>query len=294
MAGWLGKQTEKDSEIDAMSDGLILHNLLDILETHAPSTLAESWDNVGLMVGDPAHAVSGILVALDPTAAVLDEALASGLNTVITHHPLIFQPLKSVRFDQPTGRILQQAITDKIAVLGCHTNLDKIHGGVNDALAAALGLIDTKPLAPEIAGHIEPLGFGRHGRLPTPRKATDFLEFLAKSLGLTVIAVAGKLPELISTVAVCGGSGSDLAESAMHVGAQVYITGEVKHSTARWAEARDFCVIDAGHYASEKPVVATLTAFLKKTANEKRWGIDVVAATRQKNPFVFYEVQAPR
>ena len=270
---------------------MALHDFLVVLDELAASSLAEAWDNVGLMVGDPTQIVSGVLIALDPTEAVLDEALERGLNTIVTHHPLIFQALKAVRVDQPLGRVLAKAITHGLAVIGCHTNLDKVDGGVSEALAVGLGLIEITPLLVETGaaagqGHVP--GFGRHGRFPVPKSKAVFLKDLAAALELEVIAVVGHLPERISTVAVCGGSGSDLAESARAAGVQVYITGEVKHSTARWAEACDFCIIDAGHYASENPVVPALAAVLQKTGAVRGWGIDIVATARQRNPVALY------
>lgn len=261
--------------------------LLALLEEVASFALAEAWDNVGLMVGDAAAGVSGILIALDPTVEVLEEAVGLGVNTVITHHPLIFHPLKSVCTDQPMGRFLRKALEKNIAVIGCHTNLDQALGGVNDALADALGLEDTKPLVLN-SNADQQTGFGRYGRFPEPLDGPGFLKRIAKTLDLPVVSVAGRLPERIETVAVCGGSGSELTEAAFNMGAQVYITGEIKHSTARWAEARGFCVIDAGHFATENSVVPVLVDRLHKTLANRGQELPVRATVSQKKPFGFY------
>ena len=101
--------------------------------------------------------------------------------------------------------------------------------------------------------------------------------------------MAGKLPAEITTVAVCGGSGSELAETAYSCGAQVYVTGEVKHSTARWAEAAGFCIVDAGHFATENPVVESLAAVLQGILAEQNVSIPVKSSARQRNPFVFHQ-----
>lgn len=280
-----------------MTPLVTVQQLLDILEEIASSELAEAWDNVGLMVGEPGQEVNGILVALDPTESILAEAVAVGANIIITHHPLIFHPLKSVRTDQVVGRFLQKAMAAKISVIGCHTNLDSAGGGVNDALAMAVGLIDVQPL---IASSLEncdsdasaeslPVGLGRWGRLSSPMTDREFIRHLHDVLALSSFAVTGPLPATISTVAVCGGSGSELAEVAYSKGAQVYITGEVKHNTARWAEACDFCIIDAGHFATENPVVEALIHILQGYFAEKKgWTQKVIAARQQKNPFRFY------
>ncbi|MDH3393529.1 MAG: Nif3-like dinuclear metal center hexameric protein, partial [Desulfobulbaceae bacterium] len=108
--------------------------LVSVLNELAAFSLAESWDNVGLLAGDPAQQVRGILVALDPTEEVLDEAVANGCNVIITHHPLIFKPLKAVRLDQPIGRLLGRSLAAGVAMIACHTNLDLVGGGVNDVL----------------------------------------------------------------------------------------------------------------------------------------------------------------
>jgi len=106
---------------------------------------------------------------------------------------------------------------------------------------------------------------------------------------LPSLRVAGKIPEKISTVAVCGGSGSELAEAAFASGVQVYITGEVKHSTARWAEASGFCIIDAGHFATERPVVESLVNTLASVFAEREISIPVKSSAKQQNPFTHYQ-----
>ncbi|MCF6291051.1 MAG: Nif3-like dinuclear metal center hexameric protein [Desulfobacterales bacterium] len=270
-----------------MAQALTVQDILYSIEEIAPSSLAETWDNVGLLVGSPSQEVSGLLVALDPTEEVLNEALARGANTIITHHPLIFHPLKAVVIDEPVGRFLKQALAENIAVVGCHTNLDVIAGGVSDALAAALKLQDTRPLADTAAD----IGFGRIGTLAEPVPGEMLISRVSAALSLPGVNVAGPLPAMVETVAVCGGSGSDLAGAAYRAGAQLYLTGEIKHSTARWAEASGFCLVDGGHFATERPVVRLLAATLAQLSRKKGWNIPVMAADREQNPFTFHPVK---
>ncbi len=122
------------------SANITLQKIITILDGIAPFSLAADWDNVGLMVGDPNQEISGILVGLDPTELLLDEALRSGANLLVTHHPAIFNPVKSIRTDQPTGSFLAKALTKNIAVIGCHTNLDVVENGVSHVLAEKIGL----------------------------------------------------------------------------------------------------------------------------------------------------------
>jgi dinuclear metal center YbgI/SA1388 family protein len=276
-----------------MSGQLTVKDLLEILEGIAPVGLAEQWDNVGLMIGKPDQEVTGLLLALDPTEEVLAEAKALGVNAIITHHPLIFHPLKAIYTDQPLGRFLQKALASEISVIGCHTNLDQAANGVNDVLAACLGMKESRPLVPkaEPGNSVMNVGFGRLGNLAEPLSRKAFIAKLGEALDLNVLRVAGQVPDEISTIAVCGGSGSELAETAFAQGAQVYVTGEVKHSTARWAEAAGFCIVDGGHFATENPVVESLADNFRKIFSERRLGIAVQTSAKQKNPFVYYQLQ---
>ena len=266
-------------------------DLLKALDEFASFGLAEKWDNVGLMLGSPNQAIRGILVALDPTEEVLAEAREVGADCIITHHPLIFHALKAINTDEPLGRFLRLALQSSIAVIGCHTNLDQTAGGVSDVLAASLGIQDFKPLVPSatVSDSAAGIGFGRIGNLSDPLNGEAFIGYLCDFFKLPVLRVAGQLPEEITTVAVCGGSGSELAETAFARGAQVYITGEVKHSTARWAEAAGFCIIDAGHFATENPVVEALVEILQGIFVDMDIDIPVWPSVRQQNPFVYHQ-----
>ena len=267
---------------------MTIKDLLAILDNFAAFGLAEKWDNVGLMVGSKEQQVHGIIVALDPTEEILTEAKECSADCVITHHPLIFNPLKSIYTNQPLGRFLQGALKSGTSVIGCHTNLDQTAGGVNDVLASGLGLVDLRPLVPAADQDMD-IGFGRIGRLVEPLSREEFIGRLCDFFQLPGLRIAGGLPETITTVAVCGGSGSELAEKAMAGGAQVYITGEVKHSSARWAEAAGFCIIDAGHFPTENPMVDALVKMLEEKFSTQGITVPVRASARQQNPFTFLQ-----
>lgn len=268
---------------------LTLKSLLATLDNIAPFSKAEPWDNVGLMLGGPEEQpVTGIMVALDPTEALLDEAIARKANTVITHHPLIFHPLKSIPADQPTGRMIKKALANDLALIACHTNLDLISRGVSGILAEKLGLRDCVPLVEGTDDSGENrTGFGMIGRFESPYSGRSFIERLLSILPQPFLQVAGKVPDEISTVALCGGSGSDLAEKAWRLGAQVYITAEVKHQVARWAEAAGFCVIDGGHFATEHLVVPQLVQLLQEAFNRDQVTMKIFMSHEQQTPFRF-------
>ncbi len=267
---------------------LRVQDLLAVLDGIAPFSLAESWDNVGLMVGDPDRELTGVLVALDPTMDVLSEARERGINTVITHHPPIFHPLTSVRTDRTEGRFLEKALAWEVAVVSCHTNFDLAVGGVNDLLASGLDLLNVRSLAAGGTDDPAAAAFGRLGDLPRPMPTALFLEFLRERLTLPVLRLAGFLPEMISTVGVCGGSGSELAEAAMLAGAQVYITGEVKHSAARWAVETGFLLVDAGHFETENIAIPGLVARLQKVFAAMGGPLQIMASERQISPFAYH------
>lgn len=251
--------------------------------------MAESWDNVGLMVGEPGLTISAILIALDPTLEVLAEAKVKGCNTIVTHHPLIFTGMKSIRTDQPGGLILAEALNERLAIIGCHTNLDKVFGGVSDMLAAHLGLTNGRVLAPDPAtSGLDKIGFGRIGELPTPLTFEDFAALVRERLDVQVVKVAGPPPAKITTVAVCGGSGSELAPAAMAGGAQIYISGEIKHSMARWAESAGFCIVDCGHFATENIMVPGLARLIRSGFAELNLAVDVLTTENQTCPFRYY------
>ncbi len=264
-----------------------IDSILKSLNSLAPFSLAEDWDNVGLLVGNPEDPVSGIMIGLDPTASLLEEAIAQGANLVITHHPIIFQALKSIRTDQPTGALISKAIRQQIAIIACHTNLDVVTNGVSHVLAQRLGLGELTPLA-ACTSATPDLGLGRIGTLPAPVPGETFLARLCTLLALPTVAVAGLLPDTVQRVAVCGGSGSELAGTAQARGAQLFVTAEVKHHTARWAEEVGFCIIDAGHFATEHLASAALAAGLVTLLASQAIDIPVHTTEKQKNPFSFF------
>lgn len=270
-----------------MSADFTVKKLLKLLDAFCPFARAEEWDNVGLMVGDPQRRVSGILLALDPTEDLLAESRAHQCNTIITHHPLIFKPLTHLRPDLPPGRLIFTAIHQEINIIACHTNLDVVPGGVSDQLARRLELNHLQvlqPTAPAVADQREGIGFGRIGELTEPISGEDFLTRLLTALELEAAPVAGPLPALVRKVAVCGGSGSDLAPHARQAGADIFVAGEIKHAVARWAEMEEFCLVDAGHYHSENPMMAELAAWLQQQLAAAGRDIPVLGSRRQQSP----------
>lgn len=260
-------------------------DIISCLNDIAPFSSAESWDNVGLLVGNRSRVVRALLVALDPTNRLLDEARALGADTVVTHHPAIFRPLPAIDTADPTGRFLEQALGHKLNIIACHTNLDSARRGVNDALAELLGLTDLQPLVAPAMQQPDGTGLGRVGRYPDSLTGSDFIARVLNLLELPSCLVAGPLPARINTVALCGGSGAEFAELARQRGADVYLSAEIKHHVARWAEECGFCVIDGTHYATEKPVVPLLARRLREYVAERDWEVAIYETTTERTPF---------
>lgn len=263
-----------------------IKDILQTIETLAPSTLAEKWDNVGLLVGDANSEVSKTLIGLDPTNTLMDEALATGADTIITHHPVIFKPIASILTGDPLGKLLQKALANNINIIACHTNLDSTLDGVSDTLAKKLGLEDLRALEPSLKTEVSGTGFGRIGSYPHPLKKEEFLRRLFDVLQLETVNLAGKLPEEIKKVALCSGSGSELAPIAHRSGADIYISAEIKHATAIWANEVNFAIIDGTHFSTEKPATYTLAKKLSETSRQKGWEMETILTETERHPFV--------
>lgn len=258
-----------------------IQKLLDILEEIAPSALSESWDNTGLLVGDAEDEARGVLVALDPTFSLLTEAVDRGMNVVITHHPAIFHPLKSLCKDTPTGRLLHFAIKNNLHIIGCHTNLDAAPGGVSDVFAKRLDLTDIIPLVPSPCGQ-QDSGSGRIGNCRTPVTPVECIERIYQAIDTPWLLEAGPRPVHVQKIALCGGSGSSLAETAWQLGADLFITAEIKHSVARWAEEAGLWLIDGSHFGTEQLIIDPL---LKRISTELAGcGCDIVVKAARQNP----------
>ena len=353
------------------------------IEKMAPLTMAESWDNVGLLVGQADQSAPRVLLTVDVTLSVIEEAIEAGAGLIVSHHPFPFQPLRQIRTDSVNGTMLSKLLKHEIAVYAAHTNLDRASGGVNDALAAQLGLIDTKPLqlykeplvkivvfVPEEyetkvwtamseagAGHVgnysdcsfrtkgvgtfmpqagsRPFigqahqlssvaevkletiapasqsakivqamlgvhpyeevaydvfalqndhllgGLGRIGRLSAKMSLENFAVAVKTALGIDGIRVYGNMATQIDLVAVCGGSGMDCAKQACREGASVLVTGDIRYHEAQEALAQGLCLIDAGHFATEYPVLAVLQNYLQNYAEKESWNSRFMIARKQ-------------
>ena len=200
--------------------------------TAAPPDLAASWDSNGLICGDPADPVRSILLAVDPVAAVVDEAVDSGVDMIITHHPLYLRGTDHVAATDPKGRSIHRLIRAGIALLNAHTSLDAAHGGVAEALAERVGLTSAVPLEPDPASPEQ--GIGRIGVLPQPVTLRQLAADVAAALPDSApgLLVGGDLDAVVERIAVSGGAGDSLLQRARQAGADVFLTADLRHHPA--------------------------------------------------------------
>lgn len=219
----------------------------------APRALAADWDNVGLLAGRADREVRRILVSLDITEAVVEEAERMGADLLVSHHPVIFHPAKSVTDRDPAGRLLFRLISAGLSAVCMHTNLDAARGGVNDALAAALGLENA---APASEGGIE-----RIGMLPEALPLPEFLAKVKAALSPSGMRYAdGGRP--IRKVAVGGGACGDFLWEAAALECDAFVTADLKYNHFLDAQALGLTVIDAGHFPTEDVVCPVLVNYL--------------------------------
>lgn len=220
-----------------------------------PADGAESWDAVGLIAGDPAEPVQRILLAVDAVLDTVDEALRADADLLLVHHPLLLRGVTTVAADRSKGAVLTRLIRGGCALLAAHTNADVVERGTSGVFAQRLGLLDARPIVP---GADPARGLGRVGTLPTPTTLGTLARALGDLLPHTAggIRVAGDFERPISTVALCGGAGDVYLAHPVVLGADVYITSDLRHHPASEAAehariAGGPALIDVSHWASE-------------------------------------------
>lgn len=268
-------------------------DIIGVMEKLAPPVLAEAWDNCGLQVGSRRWPVKKVWVALDPLLSVIEKAIEKQVDLVITHHPLVFHPLKQIDLDTPVGKAIGAAVRGKVAVYAAHTNLDSASGGINHLLAEKMGLQNLEPLEPvktpctenKVDEQTSKLGLGRIGTLPSSATLDDLARRIKTCLGIEHVKVAGDTGAKIRRVAVCSGAGSGLLERFLSSDGQVFISGDLKYHDAREVEAAGKSMIDVGHFASEHIIIDALVNKLQDAAKTVEWPILVEACRLEQDPF---------
>ncbi|MFZ7103800.1 MAG: Nif3-like dinuclear metal center hexameric protein [Peptococcaceae bacterium] len=364
-------------------------DIIKVLETLAHPKHGEHWDKIGLQVGDAAAEINRVMVTLDVTLPVIEEAVQKKVDLLVVHHTPLFNPLGEIRWDKPLGKIVRALIKADLSLYCAHTNLDSAKGGVSDVLAQKAGLQDVRILLPnwqqkyyklvvfvpggyedqvrsalgragagfignysdctfqlaglgtfrpregtrpfigekdrlekveefrietivpeeklqdvlevmveshpyeEVAYDVYPLanqgpstGLGRIGELVKEISLQDLMDNLSAELKIDYLRYVGDINSSVKKVALCGGSGASLIKYAVKQGADVFVTGDIKYHEAQEAESLGLALIDAGHFATENPVVEVVAQYLREAFGAE---INVVVSEMNTNPFEFYK-----
>ena len=245
------------------------------LERLAPLRLQDEWDNSGLQVGFPESDADRVLVCLDVTEEIVDEAVAKRCNLIVSHHPLLFKALRQVSDATYQQRCVVKALAAGISVYSAHTSLDNAPGGVNYEIARRLGLQDLRWLSPMEGADA---GSGLVGELPSPRRDADFLAEVKQLFGVESLRHSVPDGRLVRRVALCGGAGAFLLGEAVRSGADCFLSGEFHYHD--YFENRGVLLVELGHYQSEQFTQDLLCDYLK----EQCPGLQVVKTALNTNP----------
>lgn len=264
-----------------------------------PPQLAAGWDASGLVCGRTAAPVRHVHFAVDALAATADEAVEHGAGLLITHHPLLLRGAQFIPDTDYKGHVLHTLIEGQCGLLGAHTNADAAIAGVNEALCDALNLTDrtalAEPQTQELGGKEHPVGTGRVGTLPEPLTLRALSERLADALPATAggLRIAGRPEQRISRVALCGGAGDSLFEAVRSVGADVYITADLRHHPAsefreqELVRGTECALIDCSHAASESLWLQRAGERLQALLAERGHSITFTVSSLNTDPWDF-------
>ena len=270
-----------------ISDIMKIKDILGALEEFAPLALQDGYDNAGLQIGLAEDAeATGVLLSLDVTEEVVNEAVLRGCNLIVGHHPLLFHPVRSFTGKTHVERAILKAIKNDIAVYAAHTNLDVANGGVNFKMAEKLGLQKVELLSPRenyTTGQKELMaGDGVIASLPSSMSKKEFMENVKEVFRLKSLRVNNANPKTIKRVALCGGNGASLIPQAIEKGADVFITGEIGYHRFFGYE-KDILLLEIGHYESEQYTIELLRDIITKAAPS----VHVCKAETNINPIIY-------
>jgi dinuclear metal center YbgI/SA1388 family protein len=270
------------------------------IERFAPPIMQEAWDNSGWQINLRPGKVNRVLVSLEVTSALADEAERLGADVILTHHPLFFMPMKNIDAETFEGGYAAALIRAGISVYSAHTSFDAAPGGMNDKLAEMCGLVKVKPFFPDAkieapegivadgtgigsAGAGAPIA--RSGELEGSLPFWQYIDIVARQIGMEGrVKIVGDPGKPIRRVVVCGGGGGDYIPSVIEQGFDLYITSDIKHHQAQWAKERGLCLIDGGHYGTEKHFVPVAAANLRAEFGD---AIEVMETGVSADPFLF-------
>ncbi len=248
-----------------------------LIESFAPLSLQASWDNSGFVVGDSSREPRGVLLAVDVTPEVIDEALELGADMIITHHPIIFNPIKRLTSTTYVEQCVERAIKSDIILYAAHTNLDSAPRGMSWYLAKELGVESLEVLSTTSAD--SGVGFGVVGELAQQRPMVEYIEYVGKRLGCSVMRHSHIVGQECRRVAICTGSGGSLLQEARDADVDLYITADLRYNDFMTPSGA-FVVLDVGHFESEYCAINILFDILSK----KMINFALHTSRRSRNP----------
>jgi len=264
--------------------GCIVKDVVEVIETLAPPSLAEDWDRIGLQVGDLENEIKAVLVGLDADLNTVRNAVQEGYDLLVTHHPLFYRPLSEIRFREPIGQLLRIALAGDLNIFSAHTNLDAAPEGINQVLARVLELNELQPLQTST----DPDGgMGRLGVLSEELTLTELVDRVKKALKVKHMRFVGDPTRKIRRLAVCGGSGAGLIGRAQSLGADCYITADIKYHDAMDARDQNLALIDPGHFSMEQIAIPWLAKYIEGEGSRRGWRLKVRGFEQAQDPFQF-------
>lgn len=225
---------------------MTVKKLYEAMTARIPEELSEEWDNDGIMCSsDLSREVNNVLIALDVTEEIVDYAIGRNFDLIISHHPLIFKPQKSISEENHVSRKIIKLITNNVSVFSFHTRADKVKGGVNDLLASRIGLTDVSPFGEGCMGRV--------GTLTEEKDLPSFADMVKMRLGADVVRIANAYNP-VKRVAVLGGDGKDFVRDAIEVGADTFVSGRISYNLMEEASECGINLVEAGHYFTEYPI----------------------------------------
>ncbi|GAU77485.1 Nif3-like dinuclear metal center hexameric protein [Fusibacter sp. 3D3] len=259
--------------------------ILKLLEHIAPLSLADAWDNSGLLIGHSDREVDRILIALDLTEEVLEEALDEGFDLILTHHPLIFNPIKQITTETRIGKLIIKLIENRISLISLHTNMDRsFENGINRYVGEKLELEDMTILVKDEAY----VGYGVVGNFSAAQPLENVVATLKTLFNQKTIKLTnGTLDKPIRRIAFCSGAGADFIEQALSEHADLYITADVKHHESQLVNGSTMTLLDVGHYESETVFLERLKALLDEQIALKNYDVFTMVTETEKAQFKY-------
>ena len=259
-------------------------DIIQKMHEFAPVYLIDSWDNCGFQIGREDKEVKTILLAMDITSNIVKESIEKQVDMIITHHPFVFNPIKTITTSSANGKIIYDIIKHDIAIFSAHSNLDVCKNGVNDVLAEMFELKNAEVLTKSYEDEIT-YGYGRVGDLEKPINWQTFISIVKEKLECDSVRFYGDTNKTIRRVAICGGSGSDSIKDAKEKNADIYVTADIKFHEAQDAIKMGLNLIDANHFNTEKVILPHIKEYLHESSNQQ---LKIIISDENSAPFIVY------